>query len=138
MTTTVLNAEEYGGFSNHWMIAQVAKHVPRESLERVMALSAEYVSRLGRGEDVISPADMLDVMAQVLLTNDYYATAYPVRYAPRGTAEQEDDYGDDEHEETVGEKWLRENAITEEEIEAAAEYLDDWPDADDPMEGFRL
>lgn len=116
----VLNAEDYGGFSVKWMISQAAKHVPRENLDFAFGQAIEYIDRLILEKSALAPADMMDALAQLILTGDYVPTAFP---EPVYSTESD---GDDE------------DPITEADAEDLKKFLDSFPDAEDPMTGFVL
>ena len=117
----VLNAEEYGGFSVTWMISQAAKHVPRENLDFAFGQAIQYIDRLILEKPTLAPSDMLDALAQLILTGDYMPTAFP-----------EHPYEDDPEDADT------ETPITEVDAEDLKKFLDRFPDAEDPMTGFVL
>lgn len=125
MTVQTLDANEYGSFSPKWMIRRLAENVPRENLEAAFSTAVEYIDALSLRKGVIDPQDALDALGQMLATQKYFPTAYP---APESSIQLTLADDEDDDEETPGEKWLRENAITEEEIEEAANDMSSWPD----------
>lgn len=137
MTTEVRDANEYGVFSPKWTIQMAAEHAPKENLTYAFGLAVEYVNALSEKKSVMAPQDALDMFGQVILTGKYTPTIFPVYQSETPTPPEDDDPDEDE-EESATEKWNRENAITEEEIEAEAAWLDMMKDADDPQEGFKL
>lgn len=115
----VLNAEEYGGFSVTWMISQAAKHVPRENLDFAFGQAIQYIDRLILEKPTLAPSDMLDALAQLILTGDYMPTAFA---EPVYSTDSDDD----------------EDPLTEDDAEDLKKFLDSFPDAEDPMTGFVL
>lgn len=122
----VLNAENYGAFSVKWMIAQAAKHVPRENLDFAFQLAVEYVDSLAMGKDVMPPSDFIDVLAQFILVGSYNPTAFP-----SDPDDEDEDYpAYESHDES--------SPITEEEIQRFTRRADEiLGDAEDPMDGWK-
>lgn len=120
----VLNAENYGAFSVKWMIAQAAKHVPRENLDFAFQLAVEYVDSLAMGKDVMPPSDFIDVLAQFILVGSYNPTAFPP---------DPDDEDDEDPEPIRGDTPT--SPITEEEIERTVRRFNEiLGDAEDPFD----
>lgn len=118
----VLNAENYGAFSVTWMIAQAAKHVPRENLNFAFQLAVEYVDSIAMGKEVMPPSDFMDALGQFLLVGSYNPTAFPAEASEDGDPEP------------VGPQ-IPTNPLTEEEIERTMRRFNEiLGDAEDPFD----
>lgn len=123
----MLDANDYGAYSPNWMIRQAAKHVPRENLEASFASAVEYVNRLALEKQSMDPWDALDLLGQLLVSGMYVPTAYPTHetVVPGMTFTLDDDEDDEER------------PITESDIEQFRREMEPYPEAEDPMDGWK-
>lgn len=103
---TGLDEFEYGFFSNHWMLKAALCYVPRMQLN--IAISAVIDRLVAEGEEV-SGGELLQMLAQIALTGQYYVVGSGV-----------------------------EGAVPERDVEQFARDLQEMPDAVDPMVDFKL